>query len=220
MTNAEYERFFPEHRERRDSFSWRDRDPVIYVSWTDAARYCNRLSAEKGLKPAYDEQSWQLIPDADGFRLPSEAQWEYVATGRGAHRRYPWGDEPPARKHANLPPDPLGLDPYTRSGAGSGTTPAGSFPAGASRDGVLDLAGNVSEWCTDTYLDERPRSGRNPVETGASPYRSIRGSSFGYYNSDAENTAREFNHPGYPGYIYIGFRVALPEAGLKKTGTR
>lgn len=220
VTNAEYERFFPEHRERRDSFSWRDRDPVIYVSWTDAARYCNRLSAEKGLKPAYDEQSWQLIPDADGFRLPSEAQWEYVATGRGENRRYPWGDEPPSRKHANLPPDPLGLDPYTRIGAGSGTTPAGSFPAGASRDGVLDLAGNVSEWCTDTYLDERPRSGRNPVETGASPYRSIRGSSFGYYNSDAENTAREFNHPGYPGYIYIGFRVALPEAGLKKTGTR
>lgn len=155
-----------------------------------------------------------------GFRLPSEAQWEYVATGRGENRRYPWGDEPPSRKHANLPPDPLGLDPYTRIGAGSGTTPAGSFPAGASRDGVLDLAGNVSEWCTDTYLDERPRSGRNPVETGASPYRSIRGSSFGYYNSDAENTAREFNHPGYPGYIYIGFRVALPEAGLKKTGTR
>lgn len=81
VTNAEYERFFPEHRERRDSFSWRDRDPVIYVSWTDAARYCNRLSAEKGLKPAYDEP--ELAADPGRGRFPAS---ERSAVGICRHR--------------------------------------------------------------------------------------------------------------------------------------
>jgi len=220
VTNAEYEAFDPEHKTFRDGFSWRDNDPVIYVDWNDAIRYCNWLSRQNNLTPAYDEKTGERDAGADGFHLPTEAQWEYVATGRGENRPYPWGkEEPVPHRHGNFRlKAALQIDPVNPSLIGTGTTPVGSYPQGASRDGVLDLAGNVTEWCDDLY---RPY-GITPEEEAARPriYRSIRGGSWGYYNYRQRNHDREFNNPGYPGYVYLGFRVALPEAGLKKLGKR
>jgi len=216
VTNREFEEFMPAHRERRDSFSWRDNDPVIYVSWLDAAKYCNFLSAQYGLSKAYDEKTWKINREADGFRLPTEAEWEYVATGRGENRRYPWGDANPETKHGNVAAEPLSLNILSRQPVGAGVTPVGSYSAGASRDGVMDLFGNVAEWCSDTYLPYVDGDKKDFLEEGKSPHRSIRGSSFGYYNSQLVNTAREFNNPGYPGYVYIGLRLALPMTGYQK----
>ena len=93
VSNAEFERFWPEHRQWRDGYSWRDREPVIYVDWRDAARYCNWLSKQSGLAVVYDEKTWAADAKANGFRLPTEAEWEYVATGRGENREYPWGHD-------------------------------------------------------------------------------------------------------------------------------
>ncbi len=216
VTNREFEEFMPAHRERRDSFSWRDNDPVIYVSWQDAAKYCNFLSKKYGLIEAYDEKTWKVNRAADGFRLPTEAEWEYVATGRGENRIYPWGNTPPESRHGNVAAEPLSLNTLSRQPVGAGVTPVGSYPAGVSRDGVMDLFGNVAEWCSDTYLPYASGDKQDFLEEGKSPHRSIRGSSFGYYNSQLVNTAREFNNPGYPGYVYIGLRLALPMAGYQK----
>lgn len=217
VTNEEFERFMPEHRKMRDGYSWRDGEPVIYVSWTMAAKYCNFLSRENGLTPAYDESTWKLIDGANGFRLPTEAEWEYVASGRGEDRLFPWGNDAPTSEHGNfeLGSSPSS-DPRRTSSIARGVQVVGDFPLGASRDGVMDLAGNVAEWCTDTYRDYQPGDTANPISQAESPYRAIRGGSWGYYNHSQRTRDREFNNANYGGYIYLGFRVALPQSGLEK----
>ncbi|MCK6488286.1 MAG: bifunctional serine/threonine-protein kinase/formylglycine-generating enzyme family protein [Planctomycetes bacterium] len=219
VTNAEFERFRPDHRRWRDGYSWRDREPVIYVSWKDSAGYCNWLSAQHRLTPAYDEKTWAIDPAADGFRLPSEAEWEYVASGRGENRRHPWGDEAPRPGvHGNFELErALALPGILRSQCEEGTVVVGSYPAGASRDGVMDLAGNVAEWCSDTYALTTPEG---LLHTGEAHHRAIRGGSWGYYNGSQRCRDREFNNAGYGGYIYIGFRVAIPATGAAKLAGR
>jgi glucan endo-1,3-alpha-glucosidase len=226
VTNEEYERFDPQHRRHRDGYSWRDREPVIYVSWIDGVRYCNWLSEQAGLTPAYVEvvdektkaKQWKVNLQADGFHMPTEAQWEYVASGRGEGRKYPWGhDEPVPGKHGNFKGDKaLKIDTRVPSDGEGGVLTVGAFPAGASRDGVMDLAGNVVEWCSDWFAYYSPESKSDPCQQTPSPYRSIRGSSWDYYGCGLTVTDREFNSPGFPGYIYIGLRVVLPDAGFQK----
>jgi formylglycine-generating enzyme required for sulfatase activity len=96
----------------------------------------------------------------------------------------------------------------------------GSFPKGASRDGVMDLVGNVCEWCSDWLEPYTDKSERDPVGRTPGNYRSIRGSSWGYYGHPAEVADREYNNPNYPGYVYIGLRVVLPEPGWRKVQRR
>lgn len=194
VTNREFEEFRPEHRMMRSATSWRDDDPVIYVSWRDARAYCNWLSAREGLKPAYDERDgWKCDLTATGYRLPTEAEWEYVASGRGENRTYPWGDVPHGRE--------MRKSVHVR----------GADELDVSRDGVFDLGGNVSEWCEDNYHYTAFMGGTDPLDlrpptSGRMNFRSIRGGSFGYYGS-ARVCDREFNSQGYAGYVYIGFRV-------------
>ena len=102
-----------------------------------------------------------------------------------------------------------------RSQEAQGVVVVGSFPAGASRDGVMDLAGNVAEWCSDWYQLYTADPQTDPWKRGRS-HRVIRGGSWGYYGYSQRARDREFNSQVYPGYIYVGFRVALPESGCKE----
>ncbi|HEY3379942.1 MAG TPA: endo-1,3-alpha-glucanase family glycosylhydrolase, partial [Armatimonadota bacterium] len=197
VTNAEYERLAPEHKRYRDEYSWRDSDPVTYISWQQAALYCNWLSAQAGLSPAYNPKDWSVNLHA-GYRLPTEAEWEYVASGRGEGRRYPWGKVAPDASRCNA--------------TGPGAMAVGSYPAGASRDGIMDLAGNVAEWCTDMYHAYTSAAVTDPCDLQPGPYRVIRGGSWGYYNRSQRVADREFNTQVYPGFYYVGFRVVLPHA--------
>jgi formylglycine-generating enzyme required for sulfatase activity len=106
--------------------NWRHEDhPMVNVSWFGAVDYCEWLSRISGYS----------------IGLPTEAQWEKAARGAD-ERRYPWGNAwDPHRLHCSK----------QKGGDAGGTCPVGYFPSGGSRYGVLDLAGNVWEWCADWY---------------------------------------------------------------------
>ncbi len=114
--------------------------PVIEVSWYGAAFYCNMLSEQEGLDKLYNIDNWTCtVYNKTGYRLPTEAEWEYSARYNDG-RPYPWGRSAPSRTLANC------LDKF------GGTTTVGSFsPAGDNAIGICDLAGNVAEWCNDWY---------------------------------------------------------------------
>jgi len=161
VTNAEFRRFRAAHDSgTAEGASLNgDQQPVVNVSWDDAARYCNWLSTLDGLPPAYREAGGQMRPvepATRGYRLPSEAEWVYVARvlGQDTPARYPWtGDYPPRDKAGNFADariaDTLadvvpGYDDGYR-----GSAPVGSFPARPA--GFYDLGGNVAEWNNDYY---------------------------------------------------------------------
>jgi formylglycine-generating enzyme required for sulfatase activity len=118
------------------------RRPVECVGWYDAVNFCNNLSDIFGLERCYRREPTEVEwdQDADGFRLPTEIEWEYAARGPDG-RRYPWGNEEPDK----------GLSVFNTQS----TDCVGERPDGASPFGVLDMAGNVWEWCWDQYSDDR-----------------------------------------------------------------
>ena len=195
-----------------------------------AAEYCNWLSAQAGLTQVYEEKidaksnekTWTVNLARRDFTCRPRPQWESVASGRGEGRKYPWGNEAPVSgKHGNFRGGES-LDPDLRLSSleGGGATVVGSFPAGASRDGVMDMAGNVCQWCSDCFNPYAAGEQTDPCDQAASNFRSIRGGSWGYYGLSQRSADREFNTPNYGGYIYVGLRVAVSEAGYKKLLSR
>ncbi|MFU8820901.1 MAG: SUMF1/EgtB/PvdO family nonheme iron enzyme [Gammaproteobacteria bacterium] len=219
VTNAQFGAFDPQHRSgEAGRFGLNgERHPVVRVTWAQAAAYCNWLSEQDGLPPAYRKagEDWVPVePRTRGYRLPTEAEWAWAGRygGRSAEApRYPWGAALP-------PPDRSGnyADESARpvlgaviSGYQDGfpvTSPVGNFPANAV--GLFDVGGNVAEWMADRY-GVYPASGAllvDPAGPSSGPFRVIRGSSWMHHGTaELRLSYRDYGDKPRPD---LGFRIA------------
>jgi len=183
----------------------RDDDPVVCVSWDDARAYAEWLSAESGKR----------------YRLPSEAEWEYVARGGTSYPRY-WGERDSredvvlslACDYANVydatAVEPLGL-PWPNARCSDGApmlAPTGRYKPNAF--GVHDIIGNAREWVMDCYTSSyagRPQDSRAWTWQGGCELKGVRGGSFASRPRDARGAARGAA-PASHRQSDLGFRVA------------
>ncbi|MDR1108747.1 MAG: formylglycine-generating enzyme family protein [Spirochaetaceae bacterium] len=175
-----------------------DNYPMYYVSWEDAAAYCNALSAKESLTPAYHINGTTITRNvnATGYRLPTEAEWEYAARGGNHH------------------------DPYEYSGSNDVTqvawyygdqTPT-SHPVGtkqANSLGLYDMSGNEWEWCGDWWESYGNEAQTNPTGAASGTYRIVRG---GDWYSNPANVRCTWRHLQVPSFRHnaFGFRVMRP----------
>jgi formylglycine-generating enzyme required for sulfatase activity len=218
VTNAQFRRFRPEHRSGIVGQHTLDLDnqPVVGISWEDAALYCNWLSQQDGLPPAYEKKGDTLVavnPMTTGYRLPTDAEWEWVARsdGSGKLRRYPWGDSlPVAGRSGNYADTTARLilqDVIAEYDDGfAAAAPAGKFQPNSL--GLYDLGGNVAEWVHDYYTvsGETGALAVDPAGPAEGKQHVIRGSSWKQASvTDLRLSARDF---GDSARNDVGFRVA------------
>jgi len=219
VTNAQFRQFRPGYNSGSAEGTSLDDDkqPVVNVSWEDAARYCNWLSKKDGLPAAYKESGGALqlvMPPGTGYRLPTEAEWAYAARiyKRPRPARYVWaGSFPPTSSAGNYADariaDTLadvvpGYDDGYR-----GAAPVASFAA--SPPGLYDLGGNVAEWTND-YYTVYPSAGqtaeRDPAGPASGQHRVVRGSSWRHGNiTELRLSYRDYSKSPRDD---LGFRIA------------
>jgi formylglycine-generating enzyme required for sulfatase activity len=189
-------------------------DPMVYVSWYGAVAYCNWRSQQEGRQACYNLSLWTCDFTKKGYRLATEAEWEYAARGGLSGKRFPWGDTI-THSQANYDSSPYygydisptrGYHPAWNDGIWPYTSPVGSFPANGY--GLCDMAGNVWEWCNDWYGGYSAGSQSNPIGPTTGSYRVLRGG--GWYGiADYCRVAnRNYNYPYYRGGS-VGFRVVV-----------
>ncbi|MCL2719766.1 MAG: formylglycine-generating enzyme family protein [Treponema sp.] len=197
-----------------------DDHPVDMVCWYDAVEYCNRLSKSDGLSPAYslsgstDPDTWGeqgskwdsiiIVLDSNGYRLPTEAQWEYACRAGTTTPFYTGENITSAQANYN------GTSPYTGDPGEyiKKTTPVGSYPPNSW--GLYDMHGNVWEWCWDWKENYEPGNKTDPTGPQSGKYRAERGGSWCSGGSNIRSACRSYDFPSIKGYN-DGFRLVLPK---------
>jgi formylglycine-generating enzyme required for sulfatase activity len=218
VTNAQFRKFAPGH----DSGSFHDHtlngddQPVVNVSWDEAALYCNWLSQQDGLEPFYRTEFGKVTgvnPGARGYRLPTEAEWAWAARqvrlADGEELRFPWGTNlPPPDRHGNYADHSashlVGRIIFGYNDNYIVSAPVGTFPANAA--GLHDLSGNVAEWINDYYEIPSPEPVTDPTGPERGEHRVIRGSSWMHGTvTELRLPFRDYGNAGRPD---LGFRIA------------
>ncbi|NIO87691.1 MAG: SUMF1/EgtB/PvdO family nonheme iron enzyme [Candidatus Aminicenantes bacterium] len=175
------------------------KNPIHSVSWYDAVEYCNKRSRKEGLTPCYSGSGDDIVCDfnADGYRLPSEAEWEYAARGGLHSRNYRYSGSNDLDEVA-WHPDNSGYLPH---------------PVGRKKPnelGIYDMSGNVWEWCWDWYIFDYYKNSPaiNPTGLPSGHHRVERGGSFFPYPTENHHwcTFRFYDEP-FREFAHIGFRV-------------
>ncbi|MEZ4963741.1 MAG: SUMF1/EgtB/PvdO family nonheme iron enzyme [Saprospiraceae bacterium] len=199
VTFEEYDRFCDATgRGKPEDEDWgRGTRPVINVSWFDAVAYCNWLSKQEGFEPAYaiSNTSATLLPGAKGYRLPTEAEWEYAARGGKKSR----GEEYSGSNEVD--------DVAWYDGNSGGKT----HPVGGKKEnelGIFDLSGNVEEWCYDWYGDYPSGRSDNPHGPKNGSLRVLRGGGY-FYDAQYCRAACRYNPTPSHRARVIGFRLAM-----------
>ncbi len=175
-----------------------DKLPVERVSWYDAIIYCNKRSIKEGLNPCYSGSGDNITCDwtANGYRLPTEAEWEYAARGGKKSKGYIYSGSNDLKKVA-----------WYEDNSGDETHPVGEKQA--NELGIYDMSGNVWEWCWDwydeNYYQQSPK--KDPRGPSSGDYsRVLRGGSW-YDNVSYCRVADRFsNNPDFRLYFY-GLRI-------------
>ncbi|MCQ2252664.1 MAG: formylglycine-generating enzyme family protein [Bacteroidales bacterium] len=181
-------------------WGWKENLPMQHVTWYDAVAYCNWLSEKEGLQKCYSENSEggiDLDRTKNGYRLPTEAEWEFAARGGNSSKGTIYSG-------SSNPADVCWFDDSSKL---RGPQKIGSKQA--NELGIYDMSGNVWEWCSDYYVKDfyAHSQSSDPFNATPSPYRVLRGGSWHYQVDHATVTSRDGPEPHFANFNY-GIRLA------------